>query len=188
MIEADKRKAIYLLHKEGMGVREISRNMNISANTVNTIIGQAGEVPQTTRNDKIDIDTELVSRIYHQCDGRVQRTHEVLSEQHGINIGYSTLSRMIRELGFGKSGNQRCARVVMVNTLMLVAISIMPFFYGMGWIYLLAATGGGGYFIYRSLLLVLDTSPKNGMRAFFASLVQLNVLLVFAVLDALLIG
>jgi transposase len=111
MIEADKRKAIYLLHKEGMGVREISRNMNISANTVNTIIGQAGEVPQTTRTDKIEIDTELVSRIYHQCDRRVQRTHEMLSEQHGITIGYSTLSRMIRELGFGKTHKKRCHRV-----------------------------------------------------------------------------
>jgi transposase len=111
MIEADKRKAIYILHKEGMGVREISRHMDISANTVNTIIGQAGEVPQTTRKDKVEIDTELVSRLYHQCDGRVQRTHEVLSEQHGIRIGYSTLTRMIRELGFGKSGNQRCHRV-----------------------------------------------------------------------------
>ncbi len=111
MIEADKRKAIYILHKEGMGVREISRHMDISANTVNTIIGQAGELPQTTRKDKIEIDTQLVSRIYLQCDGRVQRTHEVLSEQHGIRIGYSTLTRMIRELGFGKSGNQRCHRV-----------------------------------------------------------------------------
>ena len=111
MIEADKRKAIYLLHKEGMGVREISRHLNISVNTVNTIIGQAGEVPQTTRKDKVDIDTELVSRVYHQCDRRVQRTHEVLSEQHGINIGYSTLSRIIRELGFGKSQKKRCHRV-----------------------------------------------------------------------------
>ena len=42
-------------------------------------------------------------------------------------------------------GNRRCAQVVLVNTLMLVAISILPFFYGMGWIYLLAAAGGGGF-------------------------------------------
>ena len=111
MIEPDKRKAIYLLHKEGMSVREISRNMSISTNTVNTIIGQAGELPQTTRKDKIEIDTELVSRIYQQCDGRVQRTHEILSEQYGIRIGYSTLARMFRELGFGKSQKKRCARV-----------------------------------------------------------------------------
>ena len=111
MIEPEKRKAIYLLHKEGMGVREISRTMNISTNTVTAIIGQAGELPQTTRKDKVELDTELITRIYHQCDGRVQRTHEMLNEQHGIGIGYSTLSRMIRELGFGKSQKKRCARV-----------------------------------------------------------------------------
>jgi len=111
MIEADKRKAIYLLHKEGMGIREISRHMNISTNTVTAIIGQAGELPQTTRNDKIEIDTELVSRIYHQCDSRVQRTHEMLIEEHGIDIGYSTLSRIIRDLGFGKRRKKRCHQV-----------------------------------------------------------------------------
>jgi len=111
MIEADKRKAIYYLHQEGMGIREISRHLNISINTVNTIIDQAGEVPQKTRSDKIQIDTELVNRVYHQCDGRVQRIHEILSEEHGITIGYSTLSRMIRELGFGKSHKKRCHRV-----------------------------------------------------------------------------
>ena len=111
MIEADKRKAIYLLHKEGMGIREISRHMNISTNTVSTIIDQGGELPQTTRSDKIKIDTELVSRVYHQCDGRVQRTHEMLIEEHGIDIGYSTLSRIIRELGFGTTRKKRCHRV-----------------------------------------------------------------------------
>jgi len=111
MIEPDKRKAIYLLHKEGMGVREISRHMNISTNTVTAIIGQAGELPQTTRNDKIEIDAELVSRIYHQCDSRVQRTHEMLIEEHGIDIGYSTLTRILRERGFGKRRKKRCHQV-----------------------------------------------------------------------------
>jgi hypothetical protein len=57
--------------------------MNISTNTVTAIIARAGELPQTARKDKIDIDTELVSRVYHQCDGRVQRTHEMISEKHG---------------------------------------------------------------------------------------------------------
>ncbi len=108
MIEPEKRKAIYLLHKEGMGVREISRNMKVSTNTVTAIIRQAGEVVQTVRKDKIDIDDKLVIRVYHQCDGWVQRTHEVLCEKHGIRIGYFTLTRMIRDLGLGKGKNQRC--------------------------------------------------------------------------------
>jgi len=87
-----------------------------------------------------------------------------------------------------KVGNATAAKAVLGNTLLLVGMSVLPFFFGLGWLYLAGALIGGGYFIYRSLLLVLDPSPKNGMRAFFASLVQLNVLLAFAVLDALLIG
>jgi len=110
MIEPDKRKAIYLLHQEGMGIREISRQMKVSTNTVSAIIGQGGQEAQATRSDKVDIDTELVSRIYLKCDGRVQRTHEMLGEEHGIDIGYSTLSRIIRELGFGKRRKKRCGQ------------------------------------------------------------------------------
>jgi len=87
-----------------------------------------------------------------------------------------------------KVGNEIAAKAVLGNTLLLAGVSVLPFFFGLGWIYLAGALIGGGYFIYRSLLLVQDASPKNGMRAFFASLVQLVVLLVFAVLDAQLIG
>jgi len=85
-------------------------------------------------------------------------------------------------------GNATAARAVLANTLLLVSLSALPFFYGLGWFYLFGALAGGGYFVYRSLLLVQDPSPGNGMRAFFASLVQLLLLLVFAVLDARLSG
>jgi protoheme IX farnesyltransferase len=85
-------------------------------------------------------------------------------------------------------GNATAAKAVLANTLLLVGTSVLPFFFGLGWLYLAGALMGGGYFIYRSLLLVRDASAANGMRAFFASLVQLIVLLVFAVLDAQLTG
>jgi hypothetical protein len=94
-----------------MGIREISRQMNVSTNTVSTIIVQGGNLPQSTRSDKIEIDTELVSRIYLKCEGRVQRMHEILGEDYGIDIGYSTLTRIIRELGFGKRRQKRCHQV-----------------------------------------------------------------------------
>lgn len=81
-------------------------------------------------------------------------------------------------------GNATAAKAVLGNTLLLVGMSILPFYFGLGWFYLAGALGGGGYFLYRSLLLVRDPSPGNGMRAFFASLIQLQVLLVFAVLDS----
>jgi protoheme IX farnesyltransferase len=85
-------------------------------------------------------------------------------------------------------GNQRCAQVVLVNTLMLVAVSIMPFFYGMGWIYLISAAAGGGFFIYHNILMVRDPSPRVAMKSFFASLLQLVLLLIGAVVDVLLLG
>ena len=85
-------------------------------------------------------------------------------------------------------GNRRCAQVVLVNTLMLVAISILPFFYGMGWIYLVAAAGGGGFFIYHNILMLRDPSPRVAMKSFFASLLQLVLLLIDALVDVLLLG
>ena len=85
-------------------------------------------------------------------------------------------------------GERRCAEVVMLNTLMLVGISILPFFYGMSWIYLACAAGGGGYFIYHNYLMIRDPAPRVAMKSFFASLLQLVLLLVGAVLDVLLLG
>ncbi len=85
-------------------------------------------------------------------------------------------------------GNHRCAQVVLINTLMLVAISIMPYFYGMGWIYLASAAAGGAFFIYHNILMVRDPSPRVAMKSFFASLAQLVLLLIGAVVDVLLLG
>ncbi len=111
MIGPDKRKAVYLLHQEGMGVREIARRLNVSVNTVMTIIDQKGLMPESSRKDKMEIDSELLSGLYNECRGRVQRVHEKLTEEQGIDIAYSTLTKIIREEGFGKDPKTRCERV-----------------------------------------------------------------------------
>jgi transposase len=111
MISPDKRAAIYLLNKEGMGVREIARSLRMNRGTVSDIIKQKGVMPESARSDKIQLDAQLLIKLYNDCDGWVQRIHEKLTEEEGIKIGYSTLTGKIRELGLGKSKNQRCARV-----------------------------------------------------------------------------
>jgi len=58
MIDVNKRKAIFFLHNEGMGQREISRKLRVSINTVNDIINQKGQLPETIRQDKINVDPE----------------------------------------------------------------------------------------------------------------------------------
>jgi transposase len=111
MIEAQKRKAIFLLHEEGMGIRKISAELGVSRNAVRAIIHQGGGVPSTIRRDKIRIDEELLRRLHAECDGWKQRIHERLREEEGIEVTYPTLTRLLRELGIGTRENARCDRV-----------------------------------------------------------------------------
>jgi len=111
MIKADKRNAVYLLHQEGMGLRQIARQFHISVNTVKTIVEQKGRMPETIRKDKIQIDPELLARLYNDCHGRVQRMHEKLIEEEGIAIAYSTLSQVVRQQGLREKAEGRCDRV-----------------------------------------------------------------------------
>ena len=103
MIEAEKRKAIFLLHQEGMPLREIARRLRVSRNTVGVIIAQGGQLPKLVRSAKQKIDSQLLERLYEQCGGWIQRMHEKLIEEEGIEVKYSTLTRMLRQLGISKS-------------------------------------------------------------------------------------
>src|SRR6266571_6027238 len=73
MIEADKRKAVFLLHQEGMSINEIVRRLQLSRNTVRTILKQKGEMPAQVRKRKVRIEAELLERLYRDCDGWAQR-------------------------------------------------------------------------------------------------------------------
>jgi len=111
MIEADKRKAIFLLHQEGMSLREISRRIGTSPNTVQAIIEQKGTMPHKVRKDKVRIDAELLGRLYADCGGWIQRVHEKLVEEEKLPVSYPTLTRMLRELGISGPAKERCDRV-----------------------------------------------------------------------------
>ena len=108
MISADKRNAIYLMNQEGMSIREISRSMSVNTKSVCAIIAQKGVTPVAVRDDKIRIDTELLLRLYNECDGYIERVYEKLLEEENVKVGYSTLTRMIRELDIGNPKNKRC--------------------------------------------------------------------------------
>ena len=111
MIEADKRKAAFLLHQEGMSINELARRLHLSRNTVCTILKQKGEMPVLTRPRKVRLEGELLERLYGECEGRAQRVYEKLSEEEGIPIPYSTLTRRLRELGLSQKPSTRCDRV-----------------------------------------------------------------------------
>ena len=75
------------------------------------IIDRKGAVPESIRTDRRELDRQLLVRLYAKCNGFIQRIHEILTEQEGIKIGYSTLTRLIRELNIGGLKKQRCEHV-----------------------------------------------------------------------------
>lgn len=84
------------------------------------------------------------------------------------------------------AGRERAARVVYWNTVVLVAASLLPVFFGAGWIYLLGASIGGAHFVRKARALALAPSRATAMASFFASMVQLSVLLAAVAVDAVL--
>jgi len=59
----------------------------------------------------------------------------------------------------------------------------LPVFYGLSWIYLAGALSGGIYFLIKSVKLVRNPTKKTAMANFFASMVQLSLLLFGLMLE-----
>jgi protoheme IX farnesyltransferase len=81
-------------------------------------------------------------------------------------------------------GVPRAARIVHAQALVLVAVSLLPIFFGAGWIYLAGALAGGAHFLRKTHALAREPGRQKAMASFFASMVQLSVLLAAVVLDA----
>lgn len=94
-----------------MSQRKISRDYGVSPKTVRDIIRQEGGCPEVVRKDKIRLDPDKLEELYNKCDGYMQRVHEKLVEEEGIEVGYSTLTRLVRELDITGRRTERCARV-----------------------------------------------------------------------------
>jgi protoheme IX farnesyltransferase len=80
-------------------------------------------------------------------------------------------------------GVPRAAQIVWLSTVALTLMALMPVFFGAGPLYMAGALLGGGYFAWRSYQLSLVPSRQTAMSAFFASLVQLGLLLLAASVD-----
>lgn len=81
-------------------------------------------------------------------------------------------------------GNRSAAVATLVNSVALVAVSLLPALYGMGWIYLAGAVVGGAYFLAKNVQLVRNPTPQMAMANFHGSLVQLTLLLLATLVEA----
>jgi hypothetical protein len=111
MIHPDTRRAIQTLHEAGKPKKEIARLLKLDPKTVRSILAAKGEERFKRRRDKIPVDEELLRKLHHDCRGYGQRVWEILTEEHHIAVGYSTLTRLIRDMGLGEDRDRRAGRV-----------------------------------------------------------------------------
>ncbi len=81
-------------------------------------------------------------------------------------------------------GVVRAAHIVYGSTVMLVAASLLPLFFGAGPVYAIAALCGGDYFIFKARQLAKMPNRQTAMASFFASMLQLGLLLIAAIVEA----
>jgi len=78
------------------------------------------------------------------------------------------------------------AHAILAHTLTLTLLSLVPYFYGLGLIYLLGTLIGGSLFVRASIRFARAPSRETALANFHASLAQLGLLLIAAIADALL--
>lgn len=80
-------------------------------------------------------------------------------------------------------GAPTAAKAILGNTVVLVAASLAPVWFGLGWIYAATAAAGGALFLWRAMNLLREPGAAAAMPVFRASLLQLSLLLLGAMLD-----
>lgn len=111
MIDQDRQAAALTLYREGMRLKAIARQLRIDVKTVRAIVRTDCVREPEERSDSVAIDEVLLERLHRDCSGYVQRMHEILTEEHGIDIGYSTLTRLVRAHGLGATPRERACHV-----------------------------------------------------------------------------
>jgi DNA-binding transcriptional MerR regulator len=96
MIAEEIRQAIRALHEQGRPLREISRALKLSRNTVRRAL-RTPERHEPLDDPRLQAITALLPEIYRACKGNAVRIGEILHSRHGIAIPYSTLTRLLRE-------------------------------------------------------------------------------------------
>jgi hypothetical protein len=98
MITTENRNTIRALFAQGKRKKEIARILGIDPKSVRSIL--AGETDEAcSRNDIKAVDPDLLREVLQHTNGYIQRAHEILTEEHKIDVAYSTLTRLVRKSG-----------------------------------------------------------------------------------------
>jgi transposase len=96
MISPSKKQFILEMAAKNAGLREISRTLQVSRNTVREII-RNGDAEHPEKESKYVEHLPIIKELFKECRGNVVRVAEELDSRHGILIPYQTLTWIIRK-------------------------------------------------------------------------------------------
>ena len=97
MIPQENQQAIISLYQRGVPMRQISQILKLSRNTVRRVLrGKWQERPQ--RASPYEELSPLIREVFNIAQGNVVRVQEILQDQYGRNVPYSTLTRIVQSL------------------------------------------------------------------------------------------
>ena len=101
------------LYRQGVSRKAIARQLRINVKTVRAILRADGDDVRgyKQRDDRIVVDDALLDKLYGDCNGYIRRMHELLTEEYGIDVGYSTLTRLVRGKMRADEHRQRSCRL-----------------------------------------------------------------------------
>ena len=87
MIAEEIRQAILALENQGRGLREISRALKVSRNTVRRVLRNPEPNAAVAVDDpRIQAITALLPDLYRDCKGNAVRIREILAAKHALEI------------------------------------------------------------------------------------------------------
>jgi transposase len=97
MTPSQIRDAVRTLQAQGKSLREISRVLHLSRNTVRRIVRARDPAP--TEEVPLGVPRAYLASAFERAQGNVVRVAELLSAEYDLNVSYSTLTRWVREAG-----------------------------------------------------------------------------------------
>ena len=91
------RDAVRILRTQGQSLREISRGLKLSRNTVRRILRT--QAPAAQEQQCLGISSAYLKSAFERAQGNVVRVQQLLAAEYDLTVSYSTLTRWVREAG-----------------------------------------------------------------------------------------
>ncbi|MBK7002194.1 MAG: DDE-type integrase/transposase/recombinase [Rhodoferax sp.] len=96
MTPIDIRASVLTLHQQSTGLREISRVLHLSRNTVRGILREPQGV-QTPAHPVNEVTQQQLTEVYARAKGNAVRMAQILADEYKLHPPYSTLTRWVRQ-------------------------------------------------------------------------------------------